>query len=238
MILTAFSRALAQSGDPRFRKVLFLGIGLTFLLLAAIYAIVFFVVGWLVGDSVTLPLIGTVTWVDSLLGWGSLVLMMGLSVFLMIPVAAAISSMFLDQVAEAVEEVHYPALPHVEPVPLIDGFIDGLGMLGVLIAANVLALVLYFIFAPLAPLIFYLMNGYLLGREYFTLVAMRRIGRANAKAARGRHIATIWAAGTLMALPLSIPILNLVIPIYGAATFTHVYHALSKKDPRLLSATA
>lgn len=236
MILTAFSRALSQAGDPRFRKVLFLGIGLTFLLLAAIYAIVFYAVGWMVGDSLTLPLIGTVTWVDTLLGWSSLLLMMGLSVFLMIPVAAAISSMFLDQVAEAVEDRHYPQLPHVEPVPFLDGFVDGLGMLGVLILANILALVLYLIFAPLAPFIFYLMNGFLLGREYFTLVAMRRIGRQNAKAARKRHMATIWTAGTLMAIPLSIPILNLLIPIFGAATFTHIYHGLAEKDPKLTGA--
>ena len=236
MILTAFSRALSQAGDPRFRKVLFLGIGLTFLLLAAIYAIVFYAVGWMVGDSLTLPLIGTVTWVDTLLGWSSLLLMMGLSVFLMIPVAAAISSMFLDQVAEAVEDRHYPQLPHVEPVPFLDGFVDGLGMLGVLILANILALVLYLIFAPPAPFIFYLMNGFLLGREYFTLVAMRRIGRQNAKAARKRHMATIWAAGTLMAIPLSIPILNLLIPIFGAATFTHIYHGLAEKDPKLTGA--
>ncbi|QEW21642.1 CysZ-like protein [Marinibacterium anthonyi] len=236
MIVTAFLRALGQADDPRFRKVLLLGIGLTILLLFALYAIVFYIVGWLVGDSVTLPFIGQVTWVDSLAEWSSLVLMMGMSVFLMIPVAAAIVSMFLDQVAEAVEDVHYPQLPRVPAVPFMDGVIDGLGMLGVLIVANVLALVLYLVFAPLAPFIFYLMNGYLLGREYFTLVAMRRIGRANAKAARKRHIATVWAAGTLMAIPLSIPFLNLLVPIFGAATFTHIYHGLAEKDPRLISA--
>lgn len=235
MIITAFLRALGQADDPRFRKVLFLGIGLTVILLWVLYAIVFFGAGWLVGDSITLPFIGQVTWVDSLVGWSSLVMMMGLSVFLMIPVAAAIVSMFLDQVAEAVEDVHYPELPRVPPVPFMDGVIDGLGMLGVLIVANLLALVLYLVFAPLAPFIFYLMNGFLLGREYFTLVAMRRIGRANAKAARKRHIATVWAAGTLMAIPLSIPILNLLVPIFGAATFTHIYHGLAQKDPRLIS---
>ncbi|MEM8731401.1 MAG: EI24 domain-containing protein [Pseudomonadota bacterium] len=233
MIVTALLRALAQAGDPRFRKVLFLGVGLTLALLAALYAVVFFGVSWLVGDSVTLPFIGTVAWVSTLMSWGSLVMMMGLSVFLMIPVAAAMSSIFLDQVAEAVEEEHYPELPRVDAVPLIDGIIDGLGMLGVLLVANVLALVLYLIFAPLAPLIFYLMNGYLLGREYFTLVAMRRIGRGNAKRARKRHLATIWAAGTLMAVPLTIPFLNLLVPIFGAAAFTHIYHGLAQTDPKL-----
>ncbi len=236
MIPDAFLRAIGQAGDPRFRKVLFLGIGLTVLVLIAFYVGIYLLVGWLVGDSLSLPFIGEVTWVDNVLGWSSLVLMMGLSVFLMIPVASAISSMFLDQVAEAVEEVHYPRLPRVAPVPLMDGFIDGLGFLGVLILANILALVLYLIFAPLAPFIFYLMNGYLLGREYFTLAAMRRIGRAGATAARKRHIMTIWAAGTLMAIPLTIPILNLVIPIIGAATFTHIFHALADKDPKMTPA--
>ena len=31
----------------------------------------------------------------------------------------------------------------------------------------------------------------------------------------------------LMALPLSIPLVNLVIPILGAATFTHLFHRLN-----------
>ncbi|MGV6846886.1 MAG: EI24 domain-containing protein [Marinibacterium sp.] len=233
MIFDAFFRALGQAGDPRFRRVLFLGVGLTILVLAAFYAGVYFLVGWLVGDNVTLPLIGTVHWVDTLLGWSSLVLMMGLSVFLMIPVASAISSMFLDDVAQAVEDRFYPELPQVDNVPILDGLIDGLGFLGVLILANLLALIIYLLVAPLAPFIFYLMNGYLLGREYFTLAAIRRIGRPAAHAARRRHILTIWAAGTLMAIPLTVPILNLIIPIFGAATFTHIFHALAAKDPKM-----
>ena len=57
MIIDAFFRALGQSGDPRFRRVLFLGVGLTLLVLVALYAIVHFAVIWLVGDVITLPLI-------------------------------------------------------------------------------------------------------------------------------------------------------------------------------------
>ena len=30
-----------------------------------------------------------------------------------------------------------------------------------------------------------------------------------------------------MAMPLSIPLLNLIIPILGAAAFTHLYHRIS-----------
>ena len=47
-----------------------------------------------------------------------------------------------------------------------------------------------------------------------------------AKRLRRRHAGTIWMAGVLMAVPLSVPLLNLLIPILGAATFTHLYHAL------------
>lgn len=32
-----------------------------------------------------------------------------------------------------------------------------------------------------------------------------------------------------MAMPLSVPLLNLVVPILGAATFTHLYHALARR---------
>lgn len=229
MILRSFLLTLGQIGDPRFRKVLFLGIGLTIALLIAVYAAFIWIIGAFVGDSITLPLIGEVTWVDNLLSASSFVLMIVLSVFLMIPVASAITSMFLDEVAQAVEDKHYPHLPQVPDIPFWDGLRDTVNFLGVLMGANILALILYVLFPPAALFIFWAMNGFLLGREYFTLAAMRRLGRERAKELRARHSGTIWLAGTLMAIPLSVPILNLVIPIIGAATFTHIYHAVSDR---------
>lgn len=75
------------------------------------------------------------------------------------------------------------------------------------------------------------MNGFLLGREYYTLAAIRRVGRAEAKRLRSRNMGTIWLAGILMAMPLSVPLVNLVIPILGAATFTHLFHRLQARVP-------
>ena len=149
-----------------------------------------------------------------------------LSVFLMVPVASAITSMFLDDVAEAVERTHYPALPPAVGASIGDSIRDTINFLGVLIAANLFALALYVFFAPFAPFIFWALNGFLLGREYYTMAAMRRVGRARARQLRRRHMTTIWAAGVLMAVPLSIPLLTLLIPILGAATFTHLFHVL------------
>ncbi|MEO0990915.1 MAG: EI24 domain-containing protein [Pseudomonadota bacterium] len=226
MIFNDFFRALGQMGDPRFRRVLLLGIGLTLLLLFGIYALFLTALTWFFPESLTLPWIGTITWVDNVLSWASIPLMIGLSVFLMVPVASAFTGIFLDDVAAAVEDRHYPHLPAVEGVSIADGLLDSLAFLGVLIAANVAALVLYLFFVPFAPFIFWALNGFLLGREYFQLVAMRRLGRDGARAMRKKHPLTIWLAGGLMAIPLTVPIINLFVPVLGAATFTHLFHRL------------
>lgn len=227
MIFASFFKSLSQLDDPRFRRVLLIGIGLTLALLFGAYAGLLWLIEWLTGETTELPLVGEVTWVGDLLSWGSLLFMVVLSAFLMIPVASAITSMFLDEVAQAVEDRHYPHLPPADQVPFGDSVRDTLSFLGVLIAANLLAFILYAFFPFMAPFIFWGLNGFLLGREYFTLAAMRRIGRAGAKDMRRRHIGTIWIAGVLMAMPLSIPLVNLLIPILGAATFTHIFHALN-----------
>ncbi|MDF1855609.1 EI24 domain-containing protein [Pseudooceanicola sp.] len=226
MIFRAFSLTLSQVGDPRFRRVLLLGMGLTFALLVAVFAAFLLLLNWWIGPEAVIPLVGTVTWLNDLLTLTSFFVMVFLSVFLMVPVASAITSMFLDDVAQAVEDVHYPTLPEVPRQPLGDAIRDTLNFLGVLIGANILALVLYALLAPLAIFIFWGLNGFLLGREYFTLAAMRRVGRVEARRLRRRHIGTIWLAGVLMAMPLSIPLVNLVIPILGAASFTHLFHGL------------
>ncbi len=227
MIFTSFFKALAQLPDPRFRRVLLLGIGLTIALLVGSYAALLWVIQSAAEGGLSLPWIGEVTWLGDLLSWGSFGLMILLSIFLMVPVASAMTSLFLDDVAQAVEDVHYPSLPSVPRANFWDGLRDTVNFLGVLIVANLLAFILYALLPFFALPIFFALNGFLLGREYFQLAAMRRIGRAEAKILRKKHQGKIWLAGCLMALPLSIPLVNLIIPILGAATFTHLFHRLS-----------
>ena len=228
MILASFFKAVAQLPDRRFRSVRWRGSGLTIALLIGIYAGLLWLIEWLTQEPISLPGVGEVTWVGDLLGWGSLGLVIVMSIFLMVPVASAITSLFLDEVAQAVEDKHFPKLPEVPRLTIWDGLRDTVNFMGVLIAANIFAFILYAILPFAAIFIFYALNGYLLGREYFQLAAMRRIGRAGAKALRKKHSSTIWLAGCLMAVPLTFPLVNLIIPILGAATFTHLYHALNR----------
>ena len=228
MIFSDFAKAIAQAADPRFRRVLALGVGLTLALLVAVYAGFLWLLNWLDPSSLDLPFLGPNAFVGGLLSWGSMGLMLVLSIFLMIPVASAITSMFLDDVAAAVEAEHYPHLPQPPRVGFGEALRDTANFLGVLVFVNVVALLFLPLYWFIAPFVFYLINGYLLGREYFTVAAMRREGRAGAKALRKQHRGEIWLAGVLMAIPLSIPLMNLVIPILGAATFTHLYHRVAR----------
>ena len=232
LIIGSFSRAVGQLSDRRFRRVFFLGIGLALALLIGFTAAFMWITDWLVPEQLWLPVIGEVQWIDDFLSWGAMFLLLFLSTFLMGPVASAITSLFLDDIADAGEAQHYPDLPHTTGVSFYEGLIDTINFLGVLLLANVLALILvgilFFVFPPAVPFVFWLVNGLLLGREYFTMVAIRRVGRVEAKRLRRRFGSTIWLAGTLLAIPLSIPLLNLLIPILGAATFTHLYHGLTR----------
>lgn len=229
MILSDFIKAVLQLSDPRFRRVLWIGIALSIALLFGFYAVLLWLIDVLDPGSLEIPGVGQVTWLGDLLGWGSLFLMLFLSMFLMIPVASAITSLFLDDVAQSVEDAHYPDLPVPPRISWGDAVRDTVNFLGVLIGANLLAIILYLMFPFLAVFIFYGMNGFLLGQEYFQIAAMRREGRQGAREMRRRHRLTIWIAGCVMAVPLSIPLVNLLIPVLGAAMFTHLYHRLSAK---------
>lgn len=220
-----FFKALGQLGDKRFQSVLLKGIGLTLALLVGVYIAFVWVLGLFLPDTISLPFIGEIN-LGLILSIGSFFVMIGLSVVLMTPVASAFAGFFLDEVAEAVEDKHYPYLPPAPRQSFAETMRDTVAFLGVLIAANMIALALYMVLNIAAPLIFWALNGFLLGREYFQMVAIRRLGRVGAKAARARHAPKIWLAGAFMAVPLSIPLVNLLIPILGAATFTHMFMRL------------
>ena len=227
MILSCFFKALWQIGDQRFRRVLMLGIGLSVSVLAVATLGIFLLIRWGFGSKTSVPFIGQMTWASDVMSWASVLAMLVMSIFLMIPVASAIISLFFEHVVQAVEDKHYADLPNVAGMPLGEAFFDMVNFLLMLLAANLIALLLYALFFPVAPFVFWGLNGFLLGREYFQMVATRRLGRTEAKALRKRHMGKIWLAGTLVVVPLSVPLVNLVIPILAVATFTHLFHRLA-----------
>jgi len=226
MILSDFLKSIAQFDDPKFRRVLWRGMGLTIALLIAACLLVNFGINQLLSSAWAANLIGDQSWLGALINIGGVLFTIALSIWLMVPVTSAIIALFLDEVAQAVEARHYPHLPKQTATKLQDQILVGIRFLGILLLANVGALILSMIVPLLAPFVFWATNGYLMGREYFQMAAMRRMPRAQAQELFQRHQGSIWIAGILMAIPMSIPLVGLFIPILGAATFTHQFERL------------
>ena len=226
MILSGFLKSVAQFDDPKFRRVLWRGMGLTIALLIAACLLVNFCINQLLSSAWAANLIGDQSWLGALINIGGVLFTIALSIWLMVPVTSAIIALFLDEVAQAVEARHYPHLPKQTATKLQDQILVGIRFLGILLLANVGALILSMIVPLLAPFVFWATNGYLMGREYFQMAAMRRMPRAQAQELYQRHQGSIWTAGILMAIPMSIPLVGLFIPILGAATFTHQFERL------------
>ena len=226
MILSDFLKSVAQFDDPKFRRVLWRGMGLTIVLLIAACLLVNFGINQLLSSAWAANLIGNQSWLGALINVGGVLFTIALSIWLMVPVTSAIIALFLDEVAQAVEARHYPHLPKQTATKLQDQILVGIRFLGILLLANIGALILSMIVPLLAPFVFWATNGYLMGREYFQMAAMRRMPRAQAQELFQRHQGSIWTAGILMAIPMSIPLEGLFIPTLGAATFTHQFERL------------
>jgi len=69
-----------------------------------------------------------------------------------------------------------------------------------------------------------------LSREYFELVALRRLTTQDANAMRLRWRAPLFFAGAGFAFMLTVPILNLIAPILATAATVHLFEAWRAKD--------
>ena len=149
--------------------------------------------------------------------------------FLLFPaVTAVIMSFLLDDIAEAVERRHYPGLPAAREPPLLESLMGALAFLGVTLLANLIFLPLYLI--PGANLfVFYTLNGYLLGREYFELVAVRRLETKPSKQMRRRFRGRVFVAGIVIAFLLTIPLVNLITPIVATGFMVHIFESLRQR---------
>lgn len=227
-VFSDIEKALSQLSDPKFQKVLWRSVFIAAALLLVPFLGITGLLDWMLPDTVTLPWLGELSIHGGLLSLAGLVTVFVLS-FLMFPVATLIIGLFLEEISDAVEARYYPNLPAVKRLNIIPVMIDAFQFIGIMVLANIAALLAYVIVPVFAIFIFWALNGYLMGREYFQLVAARRIGMKQAKRLRKKYFSQIWVAGILVAIPLSIPVVNIIVPILGIAVFTHQFHRLNNQ---------
>src|SRR5258708_30049040 len=88
------------------------------------------------------------------------------------------------------------------------------------IVLNLLVLPVYFL-PPINLLVFYALNGYILGREYFELVAARRLDPPDVSRAWRDPRSGALAMGAGFSFLSPPPLINLVSPLVGVAAMTH-----------------
>jgi len=217
-MLTAAGQAFQQLFAPAFRAVLLKCVAFTIGLLAVL------IIGieWTFSHFVQLP-----GWIEKTIEWlGGLALVVG-SIFLIPPVSSLIAGLYVDDIAAEVESTTYPQDPPGKPVATLPAIGLALKFFVVVLAVNILAVFLLLI--PGINLIaFYLGNGYLLGREYFELAAMRHMPPDEAKQLRRANRVTVLLCGLIIAAIASVPILNLITPLFATAFMVRIFKGLSR----------
>lgn len=238
MVLQAAYTALQRLFSAEYRSVFWKIIGLTLLLLMGVWVAirqVFFTFAWpwLEGFLPGLPeWTGWLGLVTAILAGMGLALVLAL---LIAPVTALIAGLFLDDVAEIVEREDYPHEPVGNELPIGRAIIVSLKFLCIVIAGNILALLLLLV--PGVNIIaFFIINGYLLGREFFEFAAMRYHSEKDAKALRSRYSGTIFLGGLVVAAFLAIPLLSLLTPLFAATMMVHLHKAILKQEKNLIPA--
>lgn len=216
-MIGAFSRAVAQLGDPPVRRVVWLGIAVALAALVVLWS----AVGWLLTATSFFQALWLETVVDVL---GGLVATLVVTWLMFPAVVSATVGVLLERVADAVERRHYPHLPPARSPPVAEVVLTALRFLAVMVVLNLFVL-LFLLFPPVFPFVFYAVNGYLLSREYFELVAARRIAPAEARALRRSRRGRLFVAGVIIALMLTVPVVNLIAPIIGTAAMVHLFES-------------
>ncbi|MFH1805733.1 MAG: EI24 domain-containing protein [Pseudomonadota bacterium] len=212
-MINDFLKSFSQFSDPRFRSVLLIGVGGAIATIVALW----FGIGFFVSSVDFLTDGGWLeTTIDWVLGFG-----LGLLVLLLFPAATLlISSLLLERIADAVEDKYYPGLPDIRPQPLSEAIFNGVKFALTALALNILLLPLL-ISGPIYIIAFYAMNGYLLSREYFELVAARRYDARTMTALRKNHQTKLWMGGIAITFLMTIPLVNLIAPIIATAFMVH-----------------
>jgi CysZ protein len=166
-----------------------------------------------------LDLHGWIGWAADLLGGIGASL---LALWLFLPVAAAIGTLYIDRIARAVEHRYYPSLPPPRGASIGAQLWDAVSVGARILLLSLLGLVLALFIPGIGLVLAWIIGGYAIGRGLFAAVAMRRMPRAAAEALYRRARPVILVQGCILALAGYVPILNLLIPVIGTAAMVHV----------------
>ncbi len=167
-------------------------------------------------------------WGVWLAGAGSVIL----AWFLFPGIMPVIVNFFDAHIAGLIERHDYPKHRPARDMPFMPELWHDVRFSLMAVTLNILIIPLYFV--PIINLfIFYLLNGWLLGREFFVMAARRHMPISDAVALRRRNGRIVTLAGMALALLATVPFVNLLAPFWGIALMTHLFHGLGTPQSAL-----
>ncbi|MBR7159062.1 MAG: EI24 domain-containing protein [Alphaproteobacteria bacterium] len=159
-----------------------------------------------------------------------------ISLFLLPALISIFSELFSDRIIDHTEATYFPKAPAPTPVSLSTGILYSLKFSGkaafytlgmfiafILILPFYFIPVLNFLLVIISSTIMYLINGYLIGKGYFDTVAMRHMSPEEASALWSRHRFRLLFAGVIIAFVFTVPVLNLLAPIFSFCLMTQMF---------------
>jgi CysZ protein len=220
-MLTDLTRALRQLDDPAIQRLLLYCAGGSLAVFVALTVLCGVALAALDPTGIAL--------VDALIAVFGVAAAVVIA-WLLFPVAVAVVlSLFLEDVAEAVERRYYPGLPPAEGWGAVQAAWAALRFVAFALLLNLLILPLYLLPGPNIA-IFLALNGYLLGREYFELVAQRRASVPEVKRLWRGARGGLFVSGVLIAAMLTVPLFNLVAPVVATAFMVHRFERLRRRS--------
>jgi CysZ protein len=208
-----FMRAIAQLEDPTFRGVLLRCVAWSM----ASFSLLYIGAVWVIHR--VLALHGWLAWGADILGSIAASL---LALWLFLPLAAMIGTIYLERIARTVERRFYPWLPPPNGASFMEQAWDGLAVAFKVLVMNIIAIVLAFLLPGIGLILGWMITAYAIGRGLFVAVAMRRMPRDVAESLYRHSRTIVLAQGAILALTTYIPIMNLFIPIIGTAAMVHI----------------
>jgi len=212
-MFSAATHALEDVMSKKFRSVLWKSIGLTVVLFIAIF----------LGLEVLLSALTTVPWpwLSTFLAVAAGLGFFAAMFFLIAPVTAIFAGLFLDEIAEIVEKRDYPTDTPGNPLSTTKSLFIALQFGSLVLLVNLLLLPT--LFFGIGAFFMVLANAYFLGREYFSMIAMRHLSVSQANELRKENAGRIFAAGLIPAGLVLIPVVNVLVPLFSTSYFVHIF---------------
>ena len=216
---------IAQISEPSLRQIL-----VKSLLISLVSIMACGLLAWVLLGKFGLLGFG---FLDTFLPWigGALIVVIG---FVFFPsTIMVIGGLFSDEIISTIEERHYPKNIGSNHVSLLISIRTGLTVIIIATIINICLLPFYalgMLLPGLSFVIFYLGNGYLIGRELFETVAQRHLPVNEARQLRKRYFLKVLLGGALITFVATIPLINLATPLFGIGFMVHLYHKFHSEN--------